>query len=154
MKLTWLAVGMLSCFIGYGIMTPGEVQSGGRGQGFRPCPYSPYHCPVQGKCIPGDITGKIKRVFTESLKEGMYPGMVLEVETAKKGLVCVQLGPVWYLERQEMDLNVGDEVRIKGICDQSGDPKRLVAAEVTKGDNVLILRDAEGRPNWEAWRRR
>ena len=30
----------------------------------------------------------------------------------------------------------------------------VIAYELTKGDYVLHLRDAQGRPNWEAWRKR
>lgn len=134
-------------------ISPAAAQ--GRGQGFRPCPYSPYVCPVPGTCVPGKITGKIKRVYTETLTEGMYPGMALTVETKERGEVPVHLGPVWFLERQEFELAPGQEVTIQGICTKSSTGKdELLAIELVQGDNLLRLRDSEGRPYWEAWRKR
>ena len=127
---------------------------GGRGQGFRPCPYTPYKCPAAGVCKPMKVTGKVSRVFTETLQDDMYPGMALLIDTKTKGQVRVHLGPVWYLERQEFSLTPGQEVQVQGICMEEKGKTRLIAAQVTVGDSVLILRDKEGRPMWEAWRRR
>jgi hypothetical protein len=128
--------------------------SQGRGQGFRPCPYTPYQCAAAGVCRPMMITGKVSRVFTETLQDNMYPGMALIVDTKDKGQVRVHLGPVWYLERQEFSLEPGQEVRVQGVCLEDKGKTRLIAAEVTVGDSVLKLRDVEGKPMWEAWRKR
>jgi hypothetical protein len=68
--------------------------------------------------------------------------------------VRVHLGPVWYLERQEFNLEPGQEVQVQGICMEEKGETRLIAAQVTVGDSVLKLRDPEGRPMWEAWRKR
>ena len=132
----------------------GPAWSQGRGQGFRPCPYGPYQCPVKGPCLPGEISGKITRVLTETLEEGMYPGMAVLVATKDRGQVHVHVGPVWFLERQEFELKPGDEVLIKGICFKTAAGEHLLAAQLTKGDHTLLLRDAEGHPYWEAWRKR
>jgi hypothetical protein len=126
----------------------------GRGQGFRPCPYTPYHCPAVGLCKPMTITGKVSRVFTETLQDNMYPGMAMLIDTKDQGQVRVHLGPVWYLERQEFSLTPGQVVQVQGICLDEKGKTRLIAAQVTVGDSVLMLRDTEGRPLWEAWRKR
>ena len=126
----------------------------GRGQGFRTCPYAPYTCKVSNLCRPINDRGKVVQVRTEMIQEGMYPGMALLVDTKSHGQVLVHLGPVWYLERQEFTINPGDEVGIKGMCDKLDGKMVVVASELTKGDYVLQLRDAQGRPNWEAWRKR
>lgn len=141
-----------------GLMVWGLVQVGpassGRGQGFRPCPYAPYVCQMKGICKPFDESGKVMQVLTETLAEGMHPGMAIIMDTKDHGQVRVHLGPVWYLERQEFELNPGDEVRVKGMCEKEKDGKLQVTAyELTKGDYVLSLRDSQGRPNWEAWRK-
>jgi hypothetical protein len=132
----------------------GSALGQGRGQGFRPCPYTPYVCPVRHTCKPFEASGKVAQVLTETLAESMHPGMAVVVDTKTQGRVHVHLGPVWYLERQEFVINPGDEVGIKGMCDQQDGKKDVIAYELTKGDYVLHLRDAQGRPNWEAWRRR
>jgi hypothetical protein len=55
---------------------------------------------------------------------------------------------VWYLERQEFNLEPGQEVQVRGICMEEKGETRLIAAQVTVGDSVLLLRDQEGRPMW------
>lgn len=143
-----------------GLMMWGAVQAGpvwsGRGQGFRPCPYAPYVCKIKGLCKPFDERGKIAEVLTESLESGMYPGMAMILDIKKRGQVYVHLGPVWYLERQEFVFVPGEEVQVKGLCgaEKKDGMLQVVAYEIIRGDHVLSLRDSEGRPNWEAWRKR
>jgi hypothetical protein len=140
---------LVSCFV---LEIPAWSQ--GRGQGFRPCPYSPYKCPVKESCKPFEEAGKVIQVSTVALEDGMHPGMAIAVETKGHGQVNVHLGPVWYLERQEFELQPGDEVRIKGMCEKGQEGKmQVIAYELTKGDDLLHLRDSKGRPNWEAWRK-
>jgi hypothetical protein len=131
----------------------GPVWGQGRGQGFRACPYAAYMCPVKSTSKSFDESGKVVQVLTETLEEGMYPGMAVIMDTKTQGQAHVSLGPVWYLERQEFELKPGDEVRVKGVCEKDGKLK-VVAHELTKGDYVLQLRDSQGRPNWEAWRKK
>lgn len=133
----------------------GSAFSQGRGQGFRPCPYTPYKCPLSAVCKPFDETGKVVRVFSETLGDSMHPGMALFLDTKNRGQAHVSLGPVWYLERQEFELKPGDEVHVKGMCENERDGRvHVVAFQVTYKDYVLNLRDDQGRPNWEAWRKR
>jgi hypothetical protein len=136
------------------LILPLPARSQGRGQGFRPCPYTPYQCSAKGLCKPMTITGKVTRVFTETLQDQMHPGMAFIVDTKDHGQVRVHLGPVWYLERQEFNLQPGQNVQVQGVCLEEQGQTRLIAAQVTVGDHVLMLRDAEGRPMWEAWRKR
>jgi hypothetical protein len=136
------------------LVCPPQAMSQGRGQGFRLGPYAPYQCSAHGVCKPLTIVGKISRVFTETLQDNMHPGMAIFIDTKDKGQVRVHLGPVWYLERQEFNLELGREVQVKGICMEEKGETRLIAAQVTVGDSVLLLRDQEGRPMWEAWRKR
>jgi hypothetical protein len=150
----WQLIAMSVLVMGLfaGAMPP-QALSQGRGQGFRPCPYTAYLCPVKAVCKPFDESGKVVQVLTETLDDGMYPGMALILDTKTRGQVHVHLAPIWYLERQEFELKPGDEVQVKGMCEQQ-DGMKVVAYELTKGDHVLFLRDAQGRPNWEAWRKR
>jgi hypothetical protein len=152
---TWHFLGLaLAGLVVLALILPPAAMSQGRGQGFRPCPYAPYQCPAAGVCKPMTITGKVSRVFTETLQDNMYPGMAMIVDTKEHGQVRVHMGPVWYLERQEFSLEPGQEVRVQGICLEEKGTTRLIAAEVTVGDSVLKLRDMEGKPMWEAWRKR
>jgi len=152
-RLQFMMIGLIAAITA--LILPLQTGAQGRGQGFRACPYTAYVCPMKDGCKPFDESGKVARVFTETLEEGMYPGMALALDTKTMGQLHVHLGPVWYLERQEFELKTGDEVRIKGMCETAPDGKhRVVAYDLTKGDHVLHLRDSQGRPNWEAWRKR
>lgn len=144
--------GMLSLLVWCAVLV--NPAWSGRGQGFRPCPYAPYVCQMKGICKPFDAQGKVVQVLTETLEKGMYPGMAIILDTKDHGQVLVHLGPVWYLERQEFELNPGDAVRVKGMCGEVKDGKLQVTAyELAQGNHVLLLRDSQGRPNWEAWRK-
>jgi len=155
MKRWRLAGATLLSLAALGWVLVGSVWAQGRGQGFRPCPYTPYLCPVQATCKPFDEAGQVVQVVSETLESTMHPGMAVSVDTKTRGRVQVHLGPVWYLERQEFELQPGDDVRITGRGEKEKDGKtEVVAYELTKGDYVLHLRDAQGRPLWEAWRKR
>lgn len=156
LRLTGLRLAVMAMALGVMLTAP-DLWAQGRGQGFRACPYSPYMCPVTATCVAFEESGKVVRTLTESLAPDMYPGMAVVVETKTRGKVHVHLGPVWFLERQEFELRPGDEVRVKGVCEKPAEGKghqAVVAYELTKGDFVLLLRDAQGRPYWEAWRKK
>ncbi|MCK9566856.1 MAG: hypothetical protein M0Q43_12515 [Methanothrix sp.] len=138
----------------FAVTVPLQAWSQGRGQGFRPCPYTPYQCSAKGLCKPLTITGKVVRVYTETLADNMQPGMAITVDSKDQGQVRVHLGPVWYLERQEFNIVPGQEVQVQGVCLAEKGETRLIAARVTAGDHILLLRDPEGQPMWEAWRKR
>jgi hypothetical protein len=151
----WHILGLgLSGLLVAALILPTAALSQGRGQGFRPCPYTPYLCPVTKVCKPMTITGKVTRVYTETLQDKMHPGMAILIDTKDHGQVRVHLGPTWYLERQEFDLDPGQEVTIQGICLEEKGETRLIASQVIVGNSILLLRDTEGRPMWEAWRKR
>ena len=154
MKTWQFAVISIVSLLAWCLTPAGLLFSQGRGQGFRSCPYTPYMCPVKSPCKSFDENGKVQQVHTESLEEGMHPGMAVVVDTKTQGRVRVHLGPVWYLERQEFELKPGDEVRIKGMCDKDAEGRlQVIAYELIKGDHILYLRDSQGRPSWEAWRK-
>jgi hypothetical protein len=125
---------------------------GGRGQGFRKLPY----CVSQEAhaCIQGNINGRITRLRVETFSLDMEPGLAMDVQTTDRGLVHVHLGPLWFLERQETDLKPGDEVTVQGFCYKLAGQERLLAGEVKHKDHTLVLRDPQGTPYWEAWRKR
>jgi len=125
---------------------------GGRGQGFRTLPYRVSQ--EVHTCVPGKFSGRIIRLRAETFSQDMEPGLAMDVQTPDKGLVHVHLGPLWFLERQEADLKPGDEVTIQGFCYKLDGQERLLAAEVAHKDHTLVLRDPQGVPYWEAWRKR
>ncbi|WP_416668647.1 DNA-binding protein [Egbenema bharatensis] len=88
------------------------------------------------------ITGEVTSVHDVG-----YQGVHLLVQTDQE-TVEVHLGPNWYLEAAGFTVATGDRIEVTGSrIDQSGTPN-LIAAQVKSGDQVLILRDANGLPMW------
>jgi hypothetical protein len=98
------------------------------------------------------ISGEIVSVDVMAPMKGMAPGLHLTVKTDKE-TVSVHLGPGWYLENQDVKLAAKDKVEIKGSRITFAGKPALIAAEVKKGDETLILRDGAGIPVWSGWRR-
>ncbi len=74
--------------------------------------------------------------------------VVMDLKTGQ-GTVKVFLGPADYLESQTVKLAPGDQVEVKGLRVNRPKLTIFVAGAVTKGGQVLQLRDeATGRPLW------
>jgi hypothetical protein len=82
---------------------------------------------------------------------GMSSGVHLVVKT-DKGDVSVHLGPQWYLENQDVKIQPKDKVEVKGSRVTVQGQPAIIAAEVEKGGETLVLRDEAGVPMWAGWR--
>lgn len=123
----------------------GGQGSGGWGMG---TPYSRLYNPAMADTITGEVVG-IEQVVPV---KGMTYGVQILVKTEKE-TIPVHLGPVWYMERLDVKIVKGDKVEIKGARMNFQDKPTIIAAEIKKGESVLVLRDANGVPVWAGWRR-
>jgi hypothetical protein len=98
------------------------------------------------------ISGEVVTVDVVPMR-GMSGGVHLTLKTEKE-TIPVHLGPSWYLERQDLKLAPKDTVEIKGSRVTFNGKPAVIAAEVKKGDETLVLRDEAGLPAWSAMRRR
>lgn len=119
--------------------------SGGWGQG---TPYNQMYNPANVETLSGEIVGIDKTVPMRR----MDYGVALIVKTEKE-TIPVHLGPGWFIERMDKPFTTGDKVEIKGVRGTFFGKPAIMAAEVKKGDNVLVLRDANGVPVWAGWKR-
>jgi hypothetical protein len=55
--------------------------------------------------------------------------------------------------RLDTKIQKGDTIEVKGSRVTITGKPAIIAAEVKKGDNVLVLRDNNGIPAWTGWRR-
>ena len=117
--------------------------SGGWGMG---TPYQGVYNPATLETIVGEVISIEKTVPMRRMNEGLALVVKMEKET-----VTVHLGPTWYLERLDAKIVKGDKVEIKGARTTLAGKPIILAAEVKKGDNVLVLRDAAGVPVWAGW---
>jgi hypothetical protein len=102
--------------------------------------------PANLETFSGEVIGLEQTVPMKRMNQGI----ALVVKTEKE-TVTVHLGPSWYLERLDTKIGKGDKVEIKGARTTIAGKPVVLAAEVKKGDNVLVLRDASGVPVWAGW---
>jgi hypothetical protein len=99
------------------------------------------------------VTGEIIAIDTLKPAKGMSYGVHLMLKTDKES-VSVHLGPGWYLEKQDIKIELKDKVEIKGSRITFEGKSAIIAAEVKKGNGILKLRDENGIPVWSGRRRK
>jgi hypothetical protein len=100
-----------------------------------------------------NITGEVAAIDMITPMKGMGYGVHMIVKTDQE-TISVHLGPSWYIENQDMQIEPGDQIEVKGSRIMFDDSPAIIAAEVKKEDEILILRDENGFPVWSGWRRR
>jgi hypothetical protein len=61
-------------------------------------------------------------------------------------VLTVSLGPSWFLDSKGFKVAKGDQVEVTGSKFQ--DQNTIVAREIKKSDQVLVLRNSQGIPEW------
>lgn len=74
-------------------------------------------------------------------------GTHLKLKT-DRGTLQVHVGPARFLRSQQVSFKVGDQVQVLGARLQYDGADALLAREITRGDEVFILRDHLGQPVW------
>jgi len=64
----------------------------------------------------------------------------------------VYLGPKSLLDDLGVSFSKGDEIALTGSKVNHGEADLILAREVVKGSDTLVLRDDKGNPVW-SWRR-
>jgi hypothetical protein len=98
------------------------------------------------------ISGSVESIEKIRPGKGMNPAIALTLKTDKETL-SVHLGPEWYIGRLDARIEKGDKLEIKGSRITLDEKPVVIAAEVKKGENTLVLRDSAGIPMWAGWRR-
>jgi sporulation protein YlmC with PRC-barrel domain len=99
------------------------------------------------------INGQIVSIETRAPLSGMAPGMQMLVQTDDGKSTRVQVGPAWYLERQDLDIKENTRVQVTGARAEIEGQPVLMARDVQFDGQVITLRDAQGMPMWSSLRR-
>ena len=67
----------------------------------------------------------------------------------EKRTVQVYIGPAGFLSAFELRLAKGDDIQVTGSKVKFGGSDLILARQVRKNNEVLVLRDEHGRPYWE-----
>jgi hypothetical protein len=113
-----------------------------------------YRGEYQGKYNPKTVItveGVVETVEQMAPATGMSYGIHLDLRTAS-GTLSVHLGPAWFIERQDIRIEEGDTLQVKGSKITYEGKPTIIAAEVKKGNTVLKLRDQNGFPVWAGTR--
>jgi hypothetical protein len=98
------------------------------------------------------LSGTVLAVTQVVPMKGMNAAVAVTLKTDKE-TISIHLGPEWYIGRLDTKIVKGDNIEVKGSRVTFAGKPAIIAAEVKKGDNVLVLRDSEGIPVWSGWRR-
>ncbi|HZR05538.1 MAG TPA: hypothetical protein VFA61_06895 [Candidatus Udaeobacter sp.] len=92
------------------------------------------------------IQGKVLSV-EKTPSKGRAHGVHLTLQTEKE-TISVRLGPDWYIDKQTPHIEANDSITVTGSRLTVGGKPVLIAAQVTKGNETLKLRDDNGIPAW------
>jgi hypothetical protein len=95
------------------------------------------------------VKGTVVSVDSIVPMPGMREGIQLQLKTDHTQ-IPVHLGPLWFLENQDIDIQPKDTVEVKGSKVFCVNQDVIMAMEVRHGNKVFKLRDARGRPLWVA----
>ena len=66
----------------------------------------------------------------------------------EQGTIPVQLGPLWYVRAQTPRIEANDTITVTGSRVILDGRSAIVTADVTKGNELLKLREDNGIPLW------
>ena len=113
------------------------------------------HAVAQGPAAPAPeydstaevtVRGEVQQIH-ESKVATDHPGLHIVLKTEAES-VEVHACPVRFLRELEFTIGIGDTLAVLGSRPKGA--AVIVAREVRKGQEWLILRDAKGVPNWLA----
>lgn len=97
------------------------------------------------------ISGKVISINAITSRQGMSQGVHLQLKTEQE-VINVHLGPSWYLDNQNLQIQPKDKIEVTGSKVNFDGQPSLIAAQVKKGKDTLVLRDENGFPVWSRWR--
>ena len=92
------------------------------------------------------LTGAIEEVKTIP-GPGLQGGVHLMLKTAKE-TIEIDLGPEWFLKKQNYQLNKGDDITVIGSRVKRDAGEAVIVRQITKGAETMTFRDEKGFPRW------
>ncbi len=98
------------------------------------------------------LSGTVEEVKDVAGRHGWH-GIHLTLKTADK-TTDIHLGPAAFLKERGCEFTKGDQVEVTGSKVSYHGSEAIIAREVKKGGQTLVLRDAQGIPAWSMRGRR
>jgi hypothetical protein len=93
------------------------------------------------------FAGAVEEVRTVPAPARGPGGLHLIVRT-NESTAEVHVGPITFARSRSFEFAVGDAISVTGSKVEIGGAEVILAREITKGDQVLTLRDPQGFPLW------
>ena len=118
-----------------------------------PAREDPYQKLFDSKAIR-TISGQVIKV-DQVPEPGFGMEIRLTVFTDKKEVLSVYVGPAFYIagSEQPKHFKIGDQVTVSGSQGTRGGEAFIIAITVTRGNEILRLRDKDGNPEWIGWKK-
>ncbi len=99
------------------------------------------------------VSGEVVSMDPVTSARGTGYGVHLTLKTDKE-TISIHLGPGWYIDAQKIKIAPKDAITVKGSRITFEGKPAIIAAEITKGEQVLKLRNESGIPAWAGGRGR
>ena len=96
------------------------------------------------------VSGTIESIGTFRPANNAIEGVRLQVKGDDGKTQTVQLGPRPYMDRQDIMFHYGDKVTVTGSQADIEGRNVIIASKIQSGDKTIELRDAQGKPKWNA----
>ena len=93
------------------------------------------------------IAGRVLSVEKTTLpkRRGYWVDLMLQTGN---GTIAVELGPAWYIDKHTPRIEANDTITVTGSRVTLDGRSTIVAADITRGNELLKLRDGNGNPFW------
>ena len=149
-KMKWVVVIVAALVLAS--FTVADAQWGGRGRW--PAWSSNYTQwnwnPATVETLKGEVM--TKDTITPAQGRSGLPAVGMTLKKEDSYAVYVHLGPQWYFDKQELNINVGDKVEVTGSKIMVEGETVLLVSSIKKGDKTWQFRDAQGFPFWSGRR--
>jgi hypothetical protein len=93
------------------------------------------------------VSGEVVGVEDVAPTKGRSGGVHVTLKT-DSGSIPVHLGPAWYVDKQKLQVRQGDHVEVEGSRVSFAGKPAIIARQVKKDGETLILRNEAGVPAW------
>jgi hypothetical protein len=125
-----------------GLASPGESLAQ-QSMGSKGGTYARLYNPQTVETVSGQVLSVDK---IAPRRRGSY-GVHLVLKTAD-GELSVHLGPSWFIDHQSMKIAPSDAIEVIGSRVTYDGKPALIASQVKKGNETIVLRDSNGLPMW------
>ncbi len=106
--------------------------------------------PATVETLKGEVM--TKDIITPPQGRSLLPAVGMTLKKEDDYAIYVHLGPEWYMDKQELDINVGDKVEVTGSRIMVEGNAVLLVSSIKKGDKTWQFRDPQGFPYWSGRR--